>query len=59
MEELSQLSKSVAEQRNERIKRRINRSNDIEKKQKPPLPPPQNERHAEIRPCRTGTVPAV
>lgn len=32
MEELSQLSKSVAEQRNERIKRRINRSNDIEKK---------------------------
>lgn len=32
MEELSQLSKSVAEQRNERIKRRINRSNDNEKK---------------------------
>lgn len=31
LEELSQLSKSVAEQRNERIKRRINRSNDNEK----------------------------
>lgn len=48
----SQSSNSVGEQRNERIKRRINRNNETKQQQ-------QNEHLPEIHPCRTCSVPAV